>query len=145
MKKQWSTVLFIALLLLVVVFAVMNVDPVLINFGFTTVEIPLVIVIIGTLLIGVLIAVMWSTTIIVRERNKNKKLNKDLEHQKAIAREENEKITIDFQNEKTELIKQHQEEKQQLQSTLDNRDMEIRELNRRIHNLEITRNINKDY
>jgi Uncharacterized integral membrane protein len=68
MKKQWSIVLLIALILLVVIFSVMNVDPVAINFGFSIIQVPLVLVIIVTLLLGVLIAVILSTTIILQTK-----------------------------------------------------------------------------
>ena len=123
----------------------MNVEPVLINFGFTTIEVPLVIVIIGTLLIGVLIAVMWSTSIIVRERNKIKKLTNRLEQQKANAKAEIDKQTKDFQSEKAGINKEHQEEKEHLLTTIERREEDIRDLNRRVHNLKQTRQITKDY
>lgn len=123
----------------------MNVEPILINFGFTTIEVPLVIVIIGTLLIGVLIAVMWSTSIIVRERNKIKKLTNRLEQQKANTKAEIDKQTKDFQSEKAGINKEHQEEKEHLLTTIERREEDIRDLNRRVHNLKQTRQINKDY
>src|SRR5690625_5098677 len=78
MKKQWSIVLLIALILLVVIFSVMNVDPVAINFGFSIIQVPLVLVIIVTLLLGVLIAVILSTTIILQNKNEQKKLSRRL-------------------------------------------------------------------
>lgn len=80
MKRQWSTVVVIALTLLVVIFAVMNVDPVSINFGFTLVSIPLVVVIIGTLLIGMTIVAMWSTTLVLRERRQQQKIQAQLDN-----------------------------------------------------------------
>jgi uncharacterized integral membrane protein len=125
MKKQWNTVLLIALVLLVVIFAVLNVDPVNINFGFTTVAIPLVIVIIGTLLIGVLIAVIWSTSIVFSERNKQKKLQKQIDHFEQEAAQEKETIN-----------KQHQTETQALKNEIDERKNKIRELERRIQNMQ---------
>ena len=125
MKKQWNTVLLIALVLLVVIFAVLNVDPVNINFGFTTVAIPLVIVIIGTLLIGVLIAVIWSTSIILGERNKQKKLQKRIDHFNQEAALEKEKIK-----------EQHQIETEALKNDIEERKNKIRELERRVQNMQ---------
>ncbi|MDN6730957.1 MAG: LapA family protein, partial [Atopostipes suicloacalis] len=61
MKKQWSSVFLIILILLVAIFAVLNVDPVTINFGFALIELPLAVVLIVTLLIGVIMAVLLST------------------------------------------------------------------------------------
>lgn len=132
LKRQWSTVLIIALILLVVLFAVLNVDPVTLNFGFTTVDMPLVVVIIGTLLIGVLIAVMWSTTIVMRERNKQKKLNQQIEALKS-----------ENQKEKQALTEKHVAEKESLQEDMDKMAAENRELNRRIQNMETSRTIQK--
>lgn len=124
MKKQWSTVLVIVLILLVAFFSVLNVDPVNINFGFTIVGIPLVVVIIGTLLIGVLIAVIWSTSIILRERNQQKKLQKKLDDFDNKARQE-----------QNELEQKHQTEIKGLKAEIEKEQNEIRNLNRRIQNM----------
>lgn len=128
MRKQWSTVLLIALILVVVFFSVLNVDPVNINFGFTLVEMPLVVVIIGTLLIGVLIAVIWSTTLIMKERSNNKKTTQKMGHLEAEH----------VEKERT-LNEQHKDEEQKLQNKIDHLLTENKELNRRVHNLEAGR------
>lgn len=133
MKKQWSTVLLIALILLVVIFSVLNVDPVSINFGFATVAIPLVIVIIGTLLIGVLIAVIWSTSIILRDRNKQKKLQKQLDNFENEAMQE-----------QVEIQEKHQREVETSKKEIEEKNIEIRELKRRIQNMQTSQNVNKD-
>lgn len=52
MKFQWSLILGLIFALLTAIFAVMNVDPVLVNFGFDVVSIPLILVILGCALIG---------------------------------------------------------------------------------------------
>lgn len=128
LRKQWSTVLLIALILLVVIFSVLNVDPVNINFGFTILEMPLVLVIIGTFLIGVLIAVIWSTTIVMRERANYKKTTQ------KIGQLETEQA----EKEKT-LKEQHKNEEEKLQNKIDHLMTENKNLNRRIHNLEVGR------
>lgn len=128
MKKQWSTVLMIFLVFIVVIFAVLNVEPVDINFGFTVFEVPLVIVIIGTLLIGILIAVTWSTTIIMKERSKLKKMNQELEtiHTEQTLREQ-------------KLNEEHLEAQMKLQDNINELQHEKKELNRRISNLQASR------
>lgn len=128
MKKQWSTVLMIFLVFIVVIFAVLNVDPVNINFGFTVLEVPLVIVIIGTLLIGVLIAVTWSTTIIMKERSKLKKMNQELEniHTEQTLKEQ-------------KLNEEHLEVQTKLQDNINELQHEKKELNRRMSNLQASR------
>lgn len=128
MKKQWSTVLMIFLVFIVVIFAVLNVDPVNINFGFTVLEVPLVIVIIGTLLIGVLIAVTWSTTIIMKERSKLKKVNQKLAniHTEQTLKEQ-------------KLNEEHLEVQTKLQDNINELQQEKKELNRRMSNLQASR------
>lgn len=128
MRKQWSTVLLIALILVVVIFAVLNVDPVNINLAFTVVEMPLVIVIIGTLLIGVLIAVIWSTTIVMRERASHKKTSQKIGH-----------LETEHAERERKLSDQHKKEEQKLQSKIDHLMGENKDLNRRVHNLEAGR------
>ena len=128
MKKQWSTVLMIFLVFIVVIFAVLNVDPVNINFGFTVLEVPLVIVIIGTLLIGVLIAVTWSTTIIMKERSKLKKVNQKLAniHTEQTLKEQ-------------KINEEHLEVQTKLQDNINELQQEKKELNRRMSNLQASR------
>lgn len=130
MKKQWSTVLIIALMLLVVGFSVLNVDPVAINFGFTSLAIPLVLVIIGTLLIGVLIAVIWSTSLVIREKNQQKKLQKKLDHADAKALEEQEKLKTT-----------HQSDLEVLKAEMEQVSTENRELKRRIQNMQTSQSL----
>ncbi|WP_151736123.1 LapA family protein [Paenibacillus tengchongensis] len=52
MRLQWSLILGLIFALLIALFAVINVDPVQVNFGFDQVEIPLILVILGCALIG---------------------------------------------------------------------------------------------
>lgn len=132
MRKQWNTVLIIVLILLVVLFSVINVNPVNINFGFTTVAIPLVLVIIGTLLIGVLIAVIWSTSIIFRERNQQKNLQKKLDTFEDNARKEQD-----------DLKEVHRTEVKHLKQENEKKETEIRKLKRRIENMKSGQNLNR--
>ncbi|MGD7044083.1 LapA family protein [Jeotgalibacillus proteolyticus] len=55
MKFQWVLILGIIFALLVAIFAVINVDPVTVNFGFAETEMPLILVILGSVLMGGLI------------------------------------------------------------------------------------------
>ncbi|MRX71388.1 DUF1049 domain-containing protein [Bacillus lacus] len=52
MKRQWSLLLAIAFTLLVAIFAVINVDPVEVDFLFGRAELPLILVILGSVLMG---------------------------------------------------------------------------------------------
>lgn len=124
MKKQWSTVFLIVLALIVVIFSVFNVDPVGINFGFAIVEMPLAIVLIGTLLIGVLMAVLLSTGIILNYKSEQKKLQKSLTT-----------IETEKEAEKEKLVQEHQKEMQVLVAQKEQLEKEIRDLERKIKNI----------
>lgn len=130
MKKQWSTVFFVLLTLVVVIFAVLNVEPVAINFGFVMVETPLAVILIATLLIGVLMAVLLSTAIILKYKSEEKKLNKEI-----IAIEEEKEA------EKENLVQQHEVEIQSLIEKNERSEKEIRNLNRLIKNMDASDNI----
>lgn len=52
MRIQWSLIAGLIFALLTALFAVINVDPVQVNFGFDVVNIPLILVILGCVLIG---------------------------------------------------------------------------------------------
>lgn len=124
MRKQWTSVLVIALALIVVIFSVLNVDPVAINFGFRVIEMPLAVVLIGTLLIGVLMAVMLSTTVIVRNKNEQKKLRREMTELEDEYKTKRQKLEEEYSNEINTLQRKIEEEK-----ALN------RELNRKVSNL----------
>ncbi|MCC5894910.1 MAG: DUF1049 domain-containing protein [Alkalibacterium sp.] len=73
MKRQWSMVGAIVLFLVVAYLSVLNVDPVPMNFGFTTVEWPLIIIIFVSVLLGALIATLLSTFKVYKDHNKERK------------------------------------------------------------------------
>lgn len=52
MRIQWSLIAGLIFALLTAIFAVINVDPVQVNFGFDVVHFPLILVILGCALIG---------------------------------------------------------------------------------------------
>lgn len=131
MKKQWTTVFLILIALIVVLFAVLNVDPIAINFGFTIIEMPLAVILIVTLLIGVLMAVLLSTGIILNYKSEEKKLRKEIEAVEAQKEEEKEK-----------LIQSHQQEVENLLQETEHSKQEIRQLNRRISNMDASANTN---
>ncbi len=54
MKNQWTLIVGILLALIIAIFAVINVDPVTVNYLFGKSEWPLVLVILGSFLMGAL-------------------------------------------------------------------------------------------
>lgn len=128
MKRQWNIVLLIALILVVVIFSVLNVDPVAINFGFDIIQVPLVVVIIATLLIGVLMAVILSTSVILKNKSEQKKLTRrysELEEKSRLEKEELNQI--------------HKKELDELKVEREEDHKKNRELERHIQNLQKTK------
>lgn len=76
MKRQWSMIGAIILLLVVAYLSVLNVDSVPMNFGFTTVEWPLIIIIFVSVLSGALIATLLSTLKVYKDHNKERREGK---------------------------------------------------------------------
>ncbi|MFJ3388481.1 MULTISPECIES: lipopolysaccharide assembly LapA domain-containing protein [unclassified Lysinibacillus] len=55
MKKQWNLILALIVILIIAVFSVINVDMVTVNYLFGKTEWPLILVIIGSVLLGALL------------------------------------------------------------------------------------------
>ncbi|WHY86571.1 lipopolysaccharide assembly protein LapA domain-containing protein [Neobacillus novalis] len=56
MKKQWNLIFVLLLVLIIAVFSVINVEPVTVNYLFGKADWPLILVIIGSVLLGALLA-----------------------------------------------------------------------------------------
>lgn len=78
MKKQGRLITVLVLALIVVIFAVLNVEPVAINFGFTHVRWPLIIVILVSLLIGAIITFLAATGSTLSQRKAQKEMTKEV-------------------------------------------------------------------
>lgn len=90
MKRQWMIIFALILIVLIAAFAMMNTAQVPVNFAFTVVSWPLIMVILVSLLIGALIAVLLSMSSLYKERKKVKQMNQEIElsetkKQEAIA------------------------------------------------------------
>ncbi|EIA19673.1 LapA family protein [Listeria fleischmannii] len=79
MKNQWQVIVGIILAILIAVFAIINVESVQVNFLFAKLEWPLILVILGSVLIGCLIIFCLN---ISKVRGMNKQI-KQLEEQKT--------------------------------------------------------------
>lgn len=75
MKNQGRFILGLLLALVVVIFAVLNVESVSINFGFAKVAMPLVLILLLSLVIGALIAFLLATGSNLSLKKQNKRLN----------------------------------------------------------------------
>lgn len=86
MKFQWTLLLGLAFALIVAVFAVINVDPVTVNYLFGESEWPLILVILGSVLMGGIIVGsvgLFRMFVLQREVKTLKKKNNSLDAQLA--------------------------------------------------------------
>lgn len=102
MKKQWGTVLAIILVLLIALFAVLNVADVPVNFGFALVTWPLIMVILVSLFIGALITVLIATSTAYRTKKKIKNYESDLSNAEETKQQELKQVREEYEHKITE-------------------------------------------
>lgn len=73
MKNQWRLVSALVIVFVIIVFAILNVEPVRVNFGVASVHWPLILVIVITLILGVVTAVLMATVNESKERSRHEK------------------------------------------------------------------------
>ncbi|WP_025689193.1 LapA family protein [Paenibacillus zanthoxyli] len=78
MKMQWSLIFGLIFALLIALFAVINVDPVQVNFGFSIVSLPLILVILSCALIGGVIVGSYGIFRQYKQQRKIKSLTAEL-------------------------------------------------------------------
>ncbi|WP_206735898.1 LapA family protein [Enterococcus faecium] len=107
LKKQSNVILGFVLVLIIVLFAVLNNKNVPVSFGFTSFSAPLILVIIGSALIGALIVFLTASATLWQQKKQIKQLTQEMseyqtELQKKIeeAKEEQQR---EFRNERAEL------------------------------------------
>lgn len=81
MKNQWKLITVIVLLLIIIIFAVMNVEQVPVNFGFGEIVAPLILIIFISLMLGSLITLLVSTITTSREHKEMKSLRQKINQQ----------------------------------------------------------------
>lgn len=95
MKRQWSLILAIIFAIIIAIFAVINVEPVEVDYLFGKAEWPLVLVILGSVFMGgFMVAAAGVVKILTIHRRlkvaekENARLNTDLEKLKAEPKEQ---------------------------------------------------------
>jgi len=78
-KNQWRLVAGIILIIIIVLFAVFNVDSVPVNFGFAVVDGPLIIVILVSLLMGSLITLLVATGSATKKNKEFKQMRAEID------------------------------------------------------------------
>ena len=113
MKNQWRVIVGILLILVIVLFAVANNMTVPINFGFTTIQSPLILVIIGSALLGALILLLVSTSAMFRQKKELKQLRKELSDYRSnnekVMQEQREALEREYTNKQAELAARQQQ------------------------------------
>ena len=79
MKNQWRLVAGIILIIIIVLFAVFNVDSVPVNFGFAVLDGPLIIVILVSLLKGSLITLLVATGSATKKNKEFKQMRAEVD------------------------------------------------------------------
>lgn len=97
MKKQWGIVVAIILVLMIALFAVMNVEVVPVNFGFTMVSWPLIMVILGSLFIGALITVLIATNSAFKTKKQIKNYETELSKANQTKQSEIDNVRMEYE------------------------------------------------
>ncbi|MEN8701130.1 LapA family protein [Bacillus infantis] len=95
MKVQWALIFGILFALIVAVFAVINVDPVTVNYVFGESEWPLILVILGSVLMGGLIVGLVGVFRVFALQRKVRSLEKENAALKAGADKESAEVAAD--------------------------------------------------
>lgn len=107
MKNQWRVFIGLFLVLIVVIFAVMNNQQVPVNFGFAKITGPLIMIILGSAIIGAIVGLIASTSTMWQQKKEIKKLEKDTEMYKneasKLASEATDKVKREYENQLAEL------------------------------------------
>ena len=99
--KQSRFVIGLIIALIVVIFAVLNVNPVTVSFGFTRVKLPLIILIIVTLLLGAVITMLLAST----GKKKSDEINRHAQQQIS-------KVKVSNDNQIADALKENNVKKQ---------------------------------
>ena len=110
MKKQSGVIIGFLLVLVIVLFAVLNNKNVPVSFGVASFSAPLILVIIGSAIIGALIVFVTASTTLWQQKKQ-----KDVEAKVNEAKEEQQR---EFRNERAELEAAYQAELQAMKEQL---------------------------
>lgn len=78
MKKQWRTIMALLIIILIAIFSVLNVKEVSINFWFTQVSMPMILILLFSIFSGALLIGLLTTSATLKLKKENKDLNQQL-------------------------------------------------------------------
>ncbi|GGA44707.1 LapA family protein [Paenibacillus physcomitrellae] len=95
MKIQWSLILALIFALITAVFAVINVEQVEVNLLFSSVKLPLILLILGSVLLGGIIVGAFGIYRGYRQQRQIKQLNAKLAHIQEVTGYDPDKVPAD--------------------------------------------------
>ncbi|USS87309.1 LapA family protein [Fructilactobacillus hinvesii] len=78
MKKQIGVITALILVIIVAIFVLMNMTSTEINFGFATVEFPLILIILGSMFVGAVLMFLFSSFSTFKNRQASKAATKEI-------------------------------------------------------------------
>lgn len=125
MQKQVRLIITVALTLVIVIFAVLNVDNAAINFGFAKIQLPLVLIIIRAAFLGIVITALVS----IGQQNDLKKQVKEADKRVADA-DKTQEVAV-----KTAVAAETDRMTAEMNAALAEKDDQIKTLQRRTNEL----------
>ncbi|RYM05253.1 LapA family protein [Sporolactobacillus sp. THM7-7] len=95
MNKQWAILFALLSLLLIVLFSIANVDNVTFSFLIGTVRLPLILVIVGSLLVGAFLVGVFAYTRLYKQSREIRLLRRELGRLKQLHPEDAERMADD--------------------------------------------------
>ena len=92
MKIQWTLVIGLIFAIIIAIFATVNVDKVPVNYVFGEAYWPLILVILGSVLIGFIISFCFSAFRMLSSQNQTKAVRKELESARTLVNEKDNEI-----------------------------------------------------
>ncbi|WOV88759.1 lipopolysaccharide assembly protein LapA domain-containing protein [Sporosarcina oncorhynchi] len=105
MKQQWAIILSIIFAILIAVFAVLNVEAVKVNYLFGTAQLPLILVILFTALLGAAISGFMAMFKTVKMNRRISDLQKENTAKELMIADQQNEIVAMRDSEKPQLIK----------------------------------------
>ncbi|WP_341320800.1 lipopolysaccharide assembly protein LapA domain-containing protein [Solibacillus sp. FSL H8-0523] len=92
MKIQWTLVIGLIFAIIIAIFATVNVDKVPVDYVFGEAYWPLILVILGSMLVGFIISFCFSAFRMLSSQNQTKAVRKELESARTLVNEKDNEI-----------------------------------------------------
>lgn len=92
MKVQWTLVVGLIFAIIIAIFAIANVENVPVNYVFGEASWPLILVILGSVLVGFIISFCFSAVRMFKSQQRTKSVKKELEETRVLLNEKDSEI-----------------------------------------------------